>query len=309
MQQTSDKKKELHVDTSFHCNNYCLFCLDRMDNKFLKSRKDILVDPDNHIEFRKLLERRKADVDELVFTSGEPTLNKELKNYVRTAKEIGYTEILLITNGRMLCYPDLCEELIVCGITKFNVSIHGHNKTIHQAHTRCNGSFHQTAKGLFNLSLLKRRYIFKFNTISVITKLNYKHILELLVFLSKFNPDEIQLNPVIPSGNALSYFDKVVPLYSEVAASIKNAVSRFNAFKSYLYVQHLPMCLMENEAKYLIVENYILGQNAEAVGRPGKSKGEKCVSCLYDRQCEGVFDEYVRRMGWGEFVPVGVWSK
>ena len=35
-----------------------------------------------------------------------------------------------------------------------------------------------------------------------------------------------------------------------------------------------------------------------------RSKRPECRTCRYDRVCEGVWGNYTRRYGWGEFEPV-----
>ncbi len=57
------------------------------------------------------LEKRRGVLDGVVVTGGEPCLRKELKEFIRCIKEMGYC-VKLDTNGN---HPELLEELIGSG--------------------------------------------------------------------------------------------------------------------------------------------------------------------------------------------------
>lgn len=76
------------------------------------------------------------NIDSILFTGGEPTLNKNLILFVRLAKKLGYKDIGLQTNGRLLSYKNFCIKLMENGINEISISIHGSNKKIHDAMNR-----------------------------------------------------------------------------------------------------------------------------------------------------------------------------
>jgi len=298
------KITELHVATANKCNNNCIFCLDRRNDFLICNEiESPLVPTTDENEFKKILINKLDKVNSLVFTSGEPTINKNLKNLVKIANDLGYKEIIIVTNGRLLSSKTYCEELLRNGVSQFNISIHGHNAEIHELLTRRKGSFNQTNKGLLNLSEIKNKYNFKINTISVITKINYVFINELCHFLTSFKIDSIQLNPVIPVGNALDFFEIVVPKFSDIANEIKKLKLEF--IKLPIVIQHMPICLMpEYKDRYIITESHLQGKDEEFLTRFEKIKRSACEKCIYFNECEGVWKEYIFKFGWDEFNPV-----
>jgi pyruvate formate lyase activating enzyme len=87
---------------TFGCNFRCGFC----------HNPELVVD-DGRPEIKEeeildFLEKRKGFLDAICITGGEPTLNKDLPNFIRKIKEIGYF-IKLDTNGTN---PNMLKELI-----------------------------------------------------------------------------------------------------------------------------------------------------------------------------------------------------
>lgn len=301
------------MQTSTVCNNNCVFCLDRTSGRLYYGGPDPLesriVAFSDKEDLRRVLVKAAADVDEIAFTSGEPTLNKDLPQLIRIARESGYQRIMLVTNGTQLADVSLCESLLSNGLNVVNVSIHGHTAKLHDALTRRAGSFAQTVSGLWNLHSFKERYSFSFNTLCVVTKRNCRHIPSILEFFSQFEPDGMQLNPVMPEGAALENFGEVIPRLRAVALQVGKYASGAGARGPFLSIQHLPPCLLAGKSLDpkrigLIVENEILGRDLRAGERPAKCKRAECSSCVFAVRCGGVWSRYVERFGWGEFRPV-----
>ena len=92
------------------CNFKCPFC----------HNYDLVVNPNKgeDIAFEEIysyLSKRKNILDAVVFTGGEPTLNKYLKEDIRRIKELGYL-IKLDTNGTN---PEILKELIDEGLINY----------------------------------------------------------------------------------------------------------------------------------------------------------------------------------------------
>ena len=83
------------------CNFNCPFCY----NKSLVNGKSSEISEDEVLSF---LKKRKKLIDGLVISGGEPFLQKDLKDFCKKVKKIGY-KIKIDTNGT---YPDKLQELI-----------------------------------------------------------------------------------------------------------------------------------------------------------------------------------------------------
>lgn len=301
----------LELAVGYDCNNFCLFCMETNRKsrhieikKFLKNRIDRVLEENTHI-------------GKVVFTSGEPTLNPQLFDYVRRAKELGYKRIEVISNGRMFSHKDYCAKLIDAGVGEFIISIHGHNRETHETLSRTPGSFDQTVRGLANLSWFRLHKPIKLSVNHVLTKYNYKFVGDFLAFLKDFNLDDAVLKTVRMSESVERAIGLLIsPRYAEVAKNLEQLhkknpklfLSRLNPKKNYVYVYDLPLCCCKNimpffgtgEKVLLDVDNKIVEINYSE----NKIKSNKCRACKYNAICGGVYKSYIAEYGWAEFVPI-----
>lgn len=143
MQKNNIINKRTDLKISFSCNNHCLFCV--------QGRKRKTCAP-------KSLERIKHELKKgfeegsrgLVLTGGEPTLNKNIFSIIKAARDTGYYDIQIQTNGRMFRYADFCKKIKDAGVTEVSPALHGSSAQIHDFLTGAAGSFAETAAGIIN---------------------------------------------------------------------------------------------------------------------------------------------------------------
>lgn len=301
-------KPRLHITTSPVCSNKCVFCVDNLREDVVPSGKDV----EKNI-LRNLKDNRKR-FDSVLFTSGEPTLNKNLADYIAQARKLKYEKISLVTNGRKMSDRKFCEQLLAAGLDEVNFSIHGSNKNIHDKVTGRRGSFEQAFAGLENLASFKKKYKFTLNLNFTVNKLN---ISDMAGFLKKIKPlediDGIVFNAVMPYGRAKDNFDRVVPRYSEAAEEFKKAVrwaDRAPDLRRKINIYGVPPCLLAGYEGYLrsseklYMKNYHLPED-ESRNKPKEAaKGEKCPLCRHFDRCDGVYVYYIKKNGWSEFSPI-----
>ncbi len=92
------------------CNFRCPFC--HNSPLVLDVKNQPLIDED---EILKFLKKRKGILDGVCISGGEPTLQKDLKTFLKKIKELGYLT-KLDTNGSN---PDLLQELIDEGLIDY----------------------------------------------------------------------------------------------------------------------------------------------------------------------------------------------
>ena len=100
-------EKRHWVRLTRYCNQRCLFCLDRyaqtggvLDLAFIR---------------RDLARGRKRGLTRVVLSGGEPTVHPAFVEIVGLARELGYTHIQTITNGRRMCYPGFLSAAAAAG--------------------------------------------------------------------------------------------------------------------------------------------------------------------------------------------------
>ncbi|MGB3988904.1 MAG: radical SAM protein, partial [Minisyncoccales bacterium] len=79
-------KKTLIIMVGYTCNNNCIICSNRPDDKTANDRTtdDIVGD---------LIKGKKDGYNKVEFTGGEPTVRPDILKLAQYAKDIGYKEI------------------------------------------------------------------------------------------------------------------------------------------------------------------------------------------------------------------------
>jgi len=89
---------------------------------------------------------RRQGFARVAFTGGEPTVRLDLVRLVRSAAALGYTEIGITTNGRMLAVGNLADDLVRAGLNRVSFSLHG-PEAVHDQLSGVAGAFRQLVAG------------------------------------------------------------------------------------------------------------------------------------------------------------------
>jgi cyclic pyranopterin phosphate synthase len=303
--------ERFHILSGPTCNNNCVFCMedDREKRLVLYGRITPQVVLDT-------LKAHAAD-GEVMFTSGEPTLNKNLPIYVRWARQLRYRSIGLTTNARRLAYEPYARELLAEGLNLVVVSIHGPDAKEHDGQTRTPGSFVQTTAGLATLGRLKREFGFRIHSSTVVGKRNYQRLGELYALLSPHGVDEYVFNVMQPLGRAGALVRQLVARYSDIVDEFLSFLASVPEPRPAIYLVDLPLCT--TEALPARVRGYVELAKFEEPGKDGvirlqatretkeeknRVKRDECARCCYAGVCLGVWRTYADEYGWDEFVPV-----
>jgi cyclic pyranopterin phosphate synthase len=272
--------------------------------------------------------------EEVCFTSGEPTTNPRLHDWVKMAKDAGARCISMMTNGRALSHEKFARRLMALGMNRFYISIHGHTKKLHESLTRTPDCFEQTVGGLDMISSFKR-YGIELHTSTVITRRNLPHMGEIYRFLRSHGVDQVVFNVMQANGRADTYFDLLFPTYLEIAAVAREFLAEQGKLEDPVnaVLVDIPLCTTEGmpDVNRGYVEAYVHYEHEDTHGllseeilgeRTGGQAGElvqirrsdldenarhkraECKTCKYESVCEGVWGNYLRRRGWDEFVPI-----
>lgn len=98
------------------CNSRCRTC------NFWKNNNEIKLETKTWLGI--LNQIRNLGVLSLEFVGGEPTLRADLPDLITRAKELGYVNILVSSNGLLLS-DSYIKELIACGVNGFHISLDG----------------------------------------------------------------------------------------------------------------------------------------------------------------------------------------
>ncbi|MCD6497435.1 MAG: radical SAM protein [Deltaproteobacteria bacterium] len=293
-----DRRVRLHVMVSHRCSNRCVFCLEDE-----QERAD--ADFGDPFAILEAFEYR----DTVLFTCGEPTLSPILDDLVRRADELGYHEVDLVTNGRLLADGRRATRLVQAGLTGVTVSIHSHRPELHNQLTR-RRSFLQTLGGLRNMLALRGAAgsaDLVVRTSTVACRPNLEDLPETILFLDRLGVDVINVNFVEPAGRAAAQFDDLVPRMSDVARSLDGVRDRLSCRE--LVVTGLPACLLRHGAESgtamagmrEVIWMWQGGTFVQLVPNRTQEYGPMCDTCPARPSCDGVWIRYVERFGWDEF--------
>jgi MoaA/NifB/PqqE/SkfB family radical SAM enzyme len=317
------RRERLHVAVGTECNNNCLFCVEAN-----RARRRIANAAITLERVRAILEAHRG-VEEVCFTSGEPTTRPELGAMVRVARELGFRTVSLMTNGRRLAYPGYAASLAAAGVTRFCISIHGYERWLHEGLTRTPGSFAQTVSGLGEVARLRPEGV-TLHTSTVVTTRNLPHLRELYRYLRARGVEQVVLNVMQATGRAEEHFARLFPPYRDIVAAFGALLHAATEPRPMAFLVDVPLCLTEGvpdfnrgfverqfhyEASPHVVpdlpeERAAAGVRALArvsrddLDRAERRKRAECATCRHEPLCEGVWRAYVERRGWDEFVPV-----
>lgn len=286
-----------------------------------------------------LMERHRG-AREIMFTSGEPTMNRYFLRYVKRARELGFESVGVITNGRRFAYERFARAALKAGLNHVVVSIHGASQVQHDRQTRAASSYAQTVLGLRALSSLRREYEIRLHTATVVSRRNYTTFYELWQSLNGLHIDQHVFNMLQPVGRAEQAFDRLMPRFSDVVTAFREFLEKLPEGHAPVFLLDVPYCVTESlpDAVRGFVERYqyyehedgldddlraaVLEDGADPAcpeegGGPElrrltrreldetrKTKRAECRTCRHEPFCDGVWNRYLDAYGWDEFQPV-----
>ena len=194
----------MEKDGSWHCNQKCLHCY--------AAGQPMGETPELSTEQWKtaLALLRKANIPQVTFTGGEPTLRSDLVELVQAA---AWFVTRLNTNGRLLT-PELCAGLYEASLDSVQVTLYSAEGNIHNQLVGVNG-FSDTVQGIRNA--VAAGLIVSVNT--PLCSLN-THYAETLRFVHSLGVRYATCSGLIPSGSACGQESRATALTPEQLTDI-----------------------------------------------------------------------------------------
>jgi len=227
----------LHVLVGARCNNNCLFCMEAD-----RTRRAERIASQSRDDIRRMIDQYPR-TDEVLFTSGEPTLEPELCTYIEWAKQRGFRVIGLVTNGRRLAYRGYARELLDAGLNRVTVSIHGHTATLHDGQTRTPGSFEQSLAGLDEIVRLGRRRHLRVHTSTVLNRRTLPYLEEIRCLLSSRGADVTVFNVMMGKGRGAQHAERLLAAYPEVVGRVHQLCHELpESHQRTIRIEDIPPC-------------------------------------------------------------------
>ncbi len=276
------------IKVGYGCNNHCTFC-HTLDVRH--------IDGDSDEVERKIDRAARLGHTMVCLSGGEVTMRKELVRWAARSAARGM-DFGLVTNGRMLAYPELVDKLLRYRLRYVYMSLHGGTAKIHNLLVRAD-AFEQTYAAIGNLS--GRGLDFTVNT--VVTRQNTEHLRGVVDAMLPYPDVVTKFSMVQPKGGADKLFDQVIPPVALVAARVKDAIeyglSRTEGKGLYAH-DGIPFCLLAgHEHRYDDLRTHRFATMIE-IGEPdffpvddrAKVQPEECRSCALRGPCPGLYRGY-----------------
>lgn len=197
----------------WHCNQKCVHCY--AAGQTGAEAKELSTE-----EWKLVLERlRKANIPQVTFTGGEPTLRSDLVELVDAAK---WFVTRLNTNGRLLT-KELCKALYNASLDSVQVTLYSADAAKHNQLVGVDG-FDDTVQGIKNA--LEAGLNLSVNTPLCTVNRNY---IRTLAFAHQLGVRYVTCSGLIPSGNALDESSAATALSrEELKTLLQDAVSFCN---------------------------------------------------------------------------------
>jgi MoaA/NifB/PqqE/SkfB family radical SAM enzyme len=294
----------LSVCLSGRCDSKCVFCY--TEN----------IRNDRPLEFRVVAEAlecgRRAKAEIVVFSGGEPTLCKDLDKFVRLARQIGYREIGIQTNGHRLARKDYLDSLIDAGLSNSMVSLHGPTASAHDRIARTPKSFERAVEAISNLAESGIHATVNFVT----CRENGPFAAQVVDAVAERNGRAIlRFSFLIVEGAAYDKLKDDLTTLPEFVAWVTPALSRAREIGLSVEVENVPPCI---SSELGVSDGYALSRRRSLMQvssfyTADRDRGEldvkleACEGCVKSTNCSGLQMAYLAniRNGADHIRPVG----
>ncbi len=303
--------RQIEIQLGHMCNNRCVFCVSGQRTA-LGEAGPMPIEP----ILARIREARAAGHHKITLLGGEPTLQPGFLEIIRETVALGFTEIVLFTNGVKTARPEFIDAILSTGGPfTFRISIQGASCETHERTTKKPGSFERIRRSLANLAARGQRITVNMCVVSS----NFADVDRFPALLAPFGVSQLHLDMVRPldaGDRTEEELRDMIPRYSSLAAPFRRMVAGFEEGFD-VNVGNLPYCVAPDLAPWIHHD----GEPTETIAIDGddrlsrpwdkyfvkrrdKLKPERCRECIFDSRCSGVFETYARFHGVDELAPV-----
>ena len=306
--------RQVEIQLGHMCNNRCVFCVSgqrtAMREAFPLPEAPILA---------KLDEARAKGHEKLTLLGGEPTLQPTFFKVLQHAVSLGFSEIVIFTNGVKTANAEFVDRILATGGPfHFRISIQGATREAHELTTRKHGSFLRILRTLENLHAREQRISINM----CVVRSNYESVDAFPELCTRFGVEQLHLDmmrPLDAGDRTEEELKNSMPDYTEMVPALTRMIQGFRTLAPAFDVNigNLPYCVApellpyihhdgESTATIAIDGDDTLSEpwDKYLVKRRDKLEHEGCTSCLLSSRCSGFFETYARFYGMGALAPL-----
>lgn len=265
-----------------------------------------------------LVEAAGRRVRRVTFLGGEPTLQRSFLPALRSARELGFDEIVIFTNGASSADRAFVDSVLALGRFEWRFSIQGANEAAHDATTGRPGSF---ARILTGLALLRGRGQ-RLTANACASALGYRSLPEFPELVRRHGIEQLHVDMIRPADagdRSDEQLREIMPRFTDMTPCFRSMLERFEEMDpGYdVNVGNLPFCVMPEWAHRihhdgeptLVLGSDSPGRLTEPWSKYQHQRADKlypaaCAECAFRPACRGVAEKYLEFYGDGEFRPV-----
>lgn len=236
----------------------------------------------------------------MAFTGGEPTVRSDLPDLVAQARDLGYTEVGMTTNGRMLAAADVAAELIYAGLNRVSFSLHSSRADVHDRLSGVNNAFSQLQAGLSAIvqASKERSRELLIHSVSLLLPETLDDIDETIALAASYGATIHILQPFIVSRSNLHVAQRYQTTPDALSAAVERAGGRALELGTRVKPYNIPYCWLSS-LDGIEVQDYQLAthkrhqrkaQREAAAAQAQFFAIPRCDSC--PTPCPGVRVEY-----------------
>jgi len=291
-----------YVDVGNVCNQKCSYCAVPRDSQYRTSCG----------QARTLgLAAVSRGFSSAAFIGGEPTIWPHLGEVLTSLREAGVERVTLTTNGLMLSYRAVLDELVGAGVTMIGLSLDDFDPSVQARLVRRDDNPELVQQALDNMAATGvESYVYSVVTSHLAGRAD-DYVAGALATARAFDkPPAFMVAGLKPVSEALSNVDDISLSLTDTAAEVK-AVLAGLAGRVTASFRDIPLCLMRDHLKYsmdLFHEHAALdlesGEMRVAPLAADRTFVEPCQDCQLRRWCPGIYRDYLKRYGSGEFETI-----
>jgi sulfatase maturation enzyme AslB (radical SAM superfamily) len=306
---------QFEIQLGHMCNNRCVFCV----SGHLSKRR--MVRPLEVQPILDVIERARRDgAVRLVFLGGEPTIQPAFFPALEHAARLGFSEIVIFTNGVRLAQEGFIDACLAIGRFTWRISIQGANEAAHVAVTKKSTSFRRIITGIEMLRERGQRV-----TVNMcVCEQSYRSLPDYPDLVAKYGIKQLHIDIVRPQSSGIktaAYLREIMPKYSVMAPYYDEMLRGFDEWDSGFDVNigNLPYCILPQWGHRIHHggENTVTqssntaglengARNKYAVHNVQRTFTKACPRCVFADRCSGVFKDYIEVYGEDEFEPVSL---
>ena len=294
----------VHLDLGNVCNLGCVYCgLDRSEATFAPARTVLST----------LQAARTLGLHKLALVGGEPTVRRDLVTLVAAARDQGFSDVVLTTNGLLLAGSDLLDRLRQAGLTGVHLSLDDHDADRLAALGRHPDAGRLVLDALARLLQTDGLELFLY---AVLTPATLPHLAAHVERVAAWSerrgaPLPLVMTAPKPTGRAWQHADRVLPEPRRAGEVVAAAHARAVALGVPTLHRNLPDCLLpdwaERAFEAALIERRV--RLADGVRLPAERatdarQGPPCASCRARTTCAGVAPRLVEHFGWSPYRPL-----